>query len=122
MTCAAYAAGTDGGFLAPQFDVTNDDHSLYFSGMVTSGYTGPGVYRTDTTPTLSGTISVGVGVGGGQLPAYTILRSQINGSSTLTVHADGSGIFGFSAWGSTEVRGNTGSAASISGSVTWTCG
>lgn len=119
-TCAAYAAGVDGAFAAPQFDVVNDDHSLYFSGMVASGYAGPGVYHSDTTPSLGGTISVGVGIA--QQPAYSILRSRVGGTSTLTVNPDGSGRFVFSEWGSDEVRGNTGSAGSISGTVSWTCG
>lgn len=121
-TCATYAAGSDGTFVAPQFDVENDNHSLYFSGMVASGYVGPGVYHSDTTPSLGGTISVGVGAAAGQQPAFTILRSRVSGSSTLTVNPGGSGSFEFSEWGSDEVRGNTGSAASISGTVTWTCG
>ena len=120
-TCTQYAAGSDGSFLAPQFDITSNGHSLYFQGMVASGYSGPGTYSSDTTSTLTGTVSVGANVGPGQQPTYSIFRSQIGGQSSITVHDDGSGTFTFSDWGSDEVRGNTGSAASISGAVTWTC-
>ncbi len=119
--CAEYAAGTAGGFVAPVLDVTSDDHGIYFQGTVTKGYRGPGVYQSSPEASLGGTISIAVGVAEGQQPAYSIFRSSINGTSTLTVHPDGSGAFDFSEWGSDEVRGAAGSAASISGSVTWTC-
>jgi hypothetical protein len=110
-----------GGFVAPEFDVTSDDHGIYFLGMMSDGYHGPGVYQSSTEPSLSGTIAAAVGVGGGQQPAYSIFRSHIKGASMLTVHDDGSGTFLFSGWGGDEVRGSTGSAASISGTVTWQC-
>jgi hypothetical protein len=119
--CMQYAAGEQGSFVVPVFDVTSGDHSIYLAGMMSSGYHGPGAYDSSTEPSLGGTISVGVGVDVGQQPAYSIFRSHINGTSTLTVHDDGSGTFLFSEWGSDEVRGDTGSAAGISGSVTWTC-
>lgn len=119
-SCAAYAASS-GVFFPPEFDVVSADHSLYFSATVAS-YHGPGTYESAGNGTLTGTISVGVGIGGAQQTAYTIFRSMIGGSSSLTMRADGSGTFTFSEWGSDEVRGNTGSAASISGTVTWTCG
>jgi hypothetical protein len=122
LGCTAYAAGQAGMFAAPQFEEKIDDHSVYFRGFMTAGYSGPATYKSDTAATLGGTIVVGMGMASGQLPAYTIFRSNIGGSSTLTVKADGSGRFDFSEWGSTEVRGNTGSAASISGTVSWTCG
>jgi hypothetical protein len=122
FTCGQYAAGEDGTFLAPQFDVPSGDHSLYFSGMMTAGYGGQGVYRSDAQPTLEGTISVAVGIGAGQQAAFSIFRSRIGGTSTMTVHADGSGVFDFENWGSDEVRGNTGSAANVTGAVAWTCG
>jgi hypothetical protein len=121
LTCAAYAAGARGSFAAPQFDVIRQDHSVYFQGMMPTGYRGPGLYRSATEPSLSGTVSVGTDVGTGQQAAYSIFRSQINGASTLTVNADGSGTFLFDSWGSDEVRGNTGSAATVSGRVSWTC-
>ncbi|MBV8528262.1 MAG: hypothetical protein JOZ75_08115, partial [Candidatus Dormibacteraeota bacterium] len=79
-------------------------------------------YQSAGNGTLTGTISVGVGVGGAQQTTYSIFRSMIGGSSSMTVRADGSGSFTFTEWGSDEVRGDTGSAASISGTVTWTCG
>lgn len=119
-TCAAYAASAGGVFFAPEFDVTSADHSLFFSATATS-YTGPGDYSSAGNGTITGTISVGVGVGTGQQTAYSIFRSQINGSSTMSVRPDGSGSFTFSEWGSDEVRGNSGSAANISGTLTWTC-
>lgn len=120
-SCAAYAASPGGVFFPPEFDVVAEDHSLYFSASA-AGYHGPGDYASAGTGTMTGTISVGVGVGGAQQPAYSIFRSMIGGSSSMTVRTDGSGTFTFSEWGSDEVRGNTGSAASISGTVTWTCG
>ena len=120
-SCAAYAASPSGVFFPPEFDVVAADHSLYFSASA-SGYHGPGDYSSAGSGPLTGTISVGVGVGGAQQTAYSIFRSAIGGSSSLSVHADGSGTFTFSEWGSDEVRGNTGSAASISGTVSWTCG
>jgi hypothetical protein len=121
LGCAQYAAGAQGSFVAPEFDVTTSDHSVYLVGMIADGYHGPGVYHSSTDPSLGGTIAVGVGVDSGQQPTYSIFRSHINGTSALTVHDDGSGTFLFSEWGSDEVRGDTGSAASISGTVTWTC-
>lgn len=95
-------------------------HSLYFSATV-AGYHGPGEYAGAGSGALTGTISVGVGAGGAQQPTYSIFRSVIGGSSSMTVRPDGSGTFTFSEWGSDEVRGVTGSAASISGTVSWTC-
>jgi hypothetical protein len=120
VACADYAAGVHNGFVAPVFDVKSDDHGIYFVGTSTA-YHGPGVYNSQTDRSLGGTIAVAVGVAAGQQPAYSIFRSHINGSSTLTVHANGSGTFTFSQWGSDEVRGDTGTAATISGKVTWTC-
>lgn len=119
-SCAAYTASS-GVFFPPEFDVVSADHSLYFSAAAAS-YHGPGTYESAGDGTLTGTISLGVGIGGAQQTTYTIFRSAIGGSSSLTTRADGSGTFTFSEWGSDEVRGNTGSAASISGTVTWTCG
>jgi hypothetical protein len=119
-TCAAYAASSDGAFFPPQFDVVSQGHSLYFDAMA-SGYHGPDDYASAGNGAITGTISVGVNVGAGQPAAYSIFRSIIGGSSDLSVHPDGSGTFTFSEWGSDEVRGDTGSAASISGTVTWTC-
>ena len=120
LSCAAYAASPGGAFFPPEFDVVAADHSLYFSASA-AGYHGPGDYTSAGSGALSGTISVGVGVGGAQQTTYSIFRSAIGGSSTLTVRPDGSGVFTFSDWGSDEVRGDTGSAASISGVVSWTC-
>lgn len=120
-SCAAYAASPGGVFFPPEFDVVSANHSLYFSATA-QAYHGPDTYESPGNGTLSGTISVGVGVGGAQQTAYSIFRSMIGGSSSLTVRPDGSGTFTFSEWGSDEVRGNTGSAASLSGTVTWTCG
>lgn len=119
-SCAAYAASPTGVFFPPEFDVTAADHSLYFSATV-ADYHGPGDYSSAGDGALTGTISVGVGVGGAQQTTYSIFRSTIGGSSSMTVRADGSGSFTFSEWGSDEVRGDTGSAASISGTVGWTC-
>jgi hypothetical protein len=121
LGCLQYAAGMQGSFVAPVFDVTGGDHTIYLVGMMSSGYRGPGAYDSSTEPSLGGTIVVGTGVDPGQEAAYSVFRSHINGTSTLTVHDDGSGTFVFSEWGSDEVRGTTGSAAGISGTVTWTC-
>ena len=120
-SCVAYAASPSGVFFPPEFDVVAADHSLYFSATA-AAYRGPGDYTSAGNGALTGTISVGVGVGGAQQTTYSIFRSMIGGSSSLTVHADGSGSFTFTEWGSDEVRGDTGSAASISGIVSWTCG
>lgn len=119
-SCAAYAASPGGVFFPPEFDVIAANHSLYFSATA-AGYHGPGDYASAGNGALTGTISVGVGVRGAQQPAYSIFRSMIGGSSSMTVRPDGSGTFIFSEWGSDEVRGDTGSAASISGTVSWTC-
>ena len=119
-SCAAYAASSSGIFFPPEFDVVVADHSLYFSATA-AGYHGPGDYTSAGNGALTGTISVGVGVGGAQQATYSIFRSAIGGSSSMTVRPDGSGTFSFSEWGSDEVRGDTGSAASISGTVSWTC-
>lgn len=121
LTCAAYAAAPGGVFVPPQFDVTSAGHSVYFAATV-GGYHGPGDYQSAGSGSLGGTIAVGVNVGAGEQPAYSIFRSAIGGSSAVTVRPDGSGSYTFSEWGSDEVRGNTGSAASISGEVTWNCG
>ena len=121
-SCAAYAASPSGVFFPPELEVVAADESLYFSA-TTAGYHGPGDYASAGNGALTGTISVGVGVGAGgaQQTTYSIFRSGIGGSSSMTVRPDGSGTFEFSEWGSDEVRGNTGSAASISGTVSWTC-
>ena len=121
LSCAAYAASSGGVFFPPEFDVVAADHSLYFSAMA-AGYHGPGDYASAGNGPLTGTISVGVGVGGAQQTTFSIFRSMIGGSSSMTVRPDGSGSFTFTEWGSDEVRGDTGSAASISGTVSWTCG
>jgi hypothetical protein len=121
-TCTAYAGGSNGGFIAPQFNVNRSNTTVYFQGMVSQGYGGPGAYDSATNKSLHGTVGVGLNTGPGQAATYSIFRSQIGGSSQVTVHADGSGTFTFSEWGSDEVRGNTGSASAISGTVTWTCG
>jgi hypothetical protein len=121
LSCASWAAGASGGFAAPQFDVKSGDHSIYFDALVTSGYHGPGTYTSATDPTLAGTVVIGVGIAPGQQGAFSIFRSRIHGASTMTVHSDGSGAFQISEWGSDEVRGNTGSAGAVSGTVTWTC-
>ena len=118
-SCATYAASPSGVFFPPEFGVVAADHSLYFSATA-AGYHGPGDYSSAGNGALTGTISVGVG--GAQQTAYSIFRSAIGGSSSMTVRPDGSGTFTFSGWGSDEVRGNTGSAASISGTVSWSCG
>ena len=120
-TCSAYAASPGGVFFPPEFDVVAADHSFYFSATA-AAYAGPGEYRSAGNGSLTGTISLGVGVGGAQQTTYTIFRSAIGGSSSMTVRPDGSGTFMFTDWGSDEVRGNTGSAASISGTIAWTCG
>lgn len=120
-SCAAYAASPSDVFFPPEFDVVAENHSLSFSATA-AGYRGPGDYSSADNGALTGTISVGVGVGGAQQTTYSIFRSSIGGSSSMTVRPDGSGTFTFSEWGSDEVRGNTGSAASISGTVDWTCG
>jgi hypothetical protein len=121
MSCATYAAGSNAMFAPPQFDITSGGHSFYIQA-IASGYHGAGDYSSPGSGPLSGTIAVGANVGSGQQPAYSIFRSAIGGSSTLSVRPDGSGTFTFSEWGSDEVRGNTGSAAAISGALTWTCG
>lgn len=120
-TCAAYAGSPSGVFFPPEFDVVAADHSFYFAATA-AAYHGPGGYQSPGNGSLTGTISVGAGVGGAQQTTYTIFRSTIGGSSSMTVRSDGSGTFTFADWGSDEVRGTTGSAASISGTVTWTCG
>ena len=122
-SCAAYAASPSGVFFPPELEVVAADESLYFSATA-SAYHGPGDYTSAGNGALTGTISVGVGVGAGgaQQTTYSIFRSAIGGTSSMTVRADGSGTFTFSEWGSDEVRGDTGSAASVSGTVSWTCG
>ncbi|HYL71243.1 MAG TPA: hypothetical protein VEY89_08080 [Candidatus Dormibacteraeota bacterium] len=120
-TCASYAQGTSGGFTPPVFDVTTNDHSIYFGATMPSGYAGPGTYDSSSVPSLTGTVAVAVGTDPGQQPATSIYRSRISGHSTLMVRPDGSGVFQFSEWGSDEVRGDTGSAAIVSGTVTWSC-
>ena len=122
LTCAQFAAGEGGSFAPPTFDVLSGNYKFYFEAVMASGYHGPGAYQSADEPSLTGTIAVDVGVAGGQQGAVSIFRSHINGSSTLTVHGDGSGTFDYSEWGSDEVRGNTGSAASVSGTVRWSCG
>jgi hypothetical protein len=121
LTCASWASGAGGAFAVPQFDVTSGDHSIYFDALLTSGYHGPGTYTSATDPALAGTVVVGVGIAPGQQGAFSIFRSRIHGASALTVHPDGSGTFQISEWGSDEVRGDTGSAGAVSGTVTWTC-
>ena len=120
-SCVAYAESSGAAFFPPEFDIVAADHSLYFSATA-AAYHGPGVYQSGGAGSLTGTISVGVGVGGAQQTAYTIFRSAIGGTASMIVRPDGSGTFTFSEWGSDEVRGTTGSAASISGTVSWTCG
>ena len=119
--CARIAQGASGGFTPPIFDVTTNDHSVYFDATMPSGYTGPDTYDSSSEPSLTGTVAVAVGTDPGQQPATSIYRSRVGGHSTLTVRPDGSGVFQFSEWGSDEVRGDTGSAAIVSGTVTWSC-
>lgn len=120
-TCGMYAAAASGVFVPPQFDITSAGHSMYFAATAT-GYHGPGDYQSAGTGSLTGTISIGVNVEAGEQPTYSIFRSSIGGSSAMTVRPNGSGTFTFAEWGSDEVRGDTGSAASISGEVSWSCG
>jgi hypothetical protein len=82
-SCAAYAASAGGVFFPPEFDVVAADHSLYFSATA-AGYHGPGDYTSAGNGALTGTISVGVGVGGAQQTAYSIFRSTIGGSASMT--------------------------------------
>lgn len=120
LTCAAYATAASSVFVPPQFDVIAGGHSMYFAATAT-GFHGPGDYQSAGSGAITGTISVGVNVEAGEQPTYSIFRSSIGGSSAMTVRPNGSGTFSFAEWGSDEVRGNTGSAASISGELSWTC-
>ncbi|MBV9100350.1 MAG: hypothetical protein JOZ46_12455 [Candidatus Dormibacteraeota bacterium] len=120
-TCAQFAQGTAGSFTAPVFDVKVSDHSVYFDAVVSSGYQGPGTYSSATQPSITGTVAIAVGTDAGQQPTTSIYRSRINGQSLMLVRPDGSGMFQFTTWGSDEVRGDTGSAAYVSGTVSWTC-
>jgi hypothetical protein len=118
-TCADYAKGFGnvGTFAVPEVH-TKGDHSVYFRGSISFGYSGPGTYRTGITPGLSGAASVTVGssVGG----ATTLYNPRRGGNTTLTVASDGSGSFTFSRWASTETRG-TNIAGYLDGTVQWTC-
>jgi len=121
MSCMQYASGMNDSFVPPQIEINVMDHSLYVAAQVASGYNGPGSYSSASNPTLGGTVSVETDTGFGESGAFSFYRSRIGGASTVTVNPDGSGTFDFSEWGSDEVRGNTGSATSISGALTGRC-
>lgn len=123
-TCAAYAAGFNGGFAPPVFDVPigTTGYGVYFTAQMAKGYHGPGTYRSTVDKSLRGTMAIDVGEQNGQPGAVSIYQSRIGGSSVMSVRGDGSGTLEYDEWGSDESRGDTGSAAAVSGTVRWTCG
>jgi hypothetical protein len=116
-TCADYANGFaqhPTSFVPPAVK-TSGTTTLYLTTTLASGYHGPGTYTSTTSPMLSGQAAVGVGDvgdlnGAGYIDTF---RSGFPGTTTLTVHADGSGTLEFSSWGS--------DATIISGMVQWVC-
>ncbi len=121
-TCADFARGIQpdpAAFVAPTVQTTGDT-TVYLSATVATGYHGAGAYTSGSNPALTGTLVYGSGMGAGQSGVFTVFRSAIGGSTTLTVAADGSGMLAFSNWGSDEYKGGQGTV-DISGTVTWTC-
>jgi len=118
-SCSQYAKGfgTAGTFEVPQIDAVGDT-TLYLTGGMTSGYSGPGTYSSASNPGLTG--EAVVSTSGGQGPIFATYRSQRAGSSTLIVSADGSGKLTLTEWGSTETRG-TNIAGALDGTLIWTC-
>lgn len=116
-TCADYASGfaqNPTSFVVPALK-TSGTTTLYLTTTLASGYHGPGTYSSATSPMLSGRMAVGIGDvgdlnGAGYIDTF---RSGFPGTTTLTVHADGSGTLEFSSWGS--------DATIISGTVQWVC-
>jgi hypothetical protein len=125
-TCANYADGltqNPTSFSAPELQ-TAGGSNVYMKATIASDYHGPGTYSSETTPLFDGTLVYGIGFATGQNGAATVFRSSIHGihgATTLTVRPDGSGSLEFSDWQSDEVRGDTGPAATVDGTVTWTC-
>lgn len=119
-TCTDYAHGFEhvpdavsGSFVAPVIQ-TSGYHSIYVTVSMTQGYSGPGIYDTDRTPTLSGTAIEGIGSGASAV--YTVFKSRDSGVLTLIVNADGSGSLTINHWDSAEVRQREGtSQVNVSG-------
>jgi len=113
-TCSDYAKGfaqNPTSFVVPEFK-TSGATTLYLTTSLPTGYHGPGVYTSATSPMLGGRVAVGVGDlnGAGFIDTF---RSGFPGNTALTVHPDGSGTLEFSGWGSDSTV--------ISGTVQWTC-
>ncbi|HEY6470995.1 MAG TPA: hypothetical protein VI434_14640 [Candidatus Dormibacteraeota bacterium] len=116
-TCTDYANGFaqhPTSFVPPAVK-TSGTPTLYLTTTLASGYHGPGTYTSATSPMLRGQVAVGVGDVGDLNGAGFIdtFRSGYPGTTTLTVHDDGSGMLQFSGWGS--------DATIISGTVQWVC-
>jgi len=127
-TCADYARGYaqvaqhggGTGFDPPVLHTaTVAQHNLFVSASLTTGYTGPGTYDSKAHPALTGTAVDGLV--SGPSTSYTIFRSQIKGSSVLTVAPDGSGRLDIINWGTDEVRGDVVGGVSVDGYEIWTC-
>ena len=113
-TCADYADGFaqhPTSFAIPLVQ-TAGERTVYLQAMVADGYHGPGTYTNLSTPTLTGTVQIGVGSldQGGFVDVFD---SGTQSRSTLTVRPDGSGTLGFSGWSAGD--------NSVNGTLTWMC-
>lgn len=118
MSCEDYARGTPDAshesrtFVAPEVD-TGGANAVYFNTLVTTGYAGPGTYASQSFTALIGTAAITILPA--SAPQIDTFTSRDDGSSILTVRADGSGVVNIIDWGS------SGSDSRISGDVSWTC-
>ena len=113
-TCAAYADGFaqhPASFAVPLVQ-TAGDKTVYLQALLLSGYHGPGTYTNRSTPSLTGTVQVGIG-GLEQGGFVDVFDSDSQSTSSLTVKPDGSGTLDFSGWSSGD---NT-----VDGTLQWTC-